>query len=90
MDSLAQKIPEIKFSSDANEVPWDNAVVWTIMPRVGPRVYEWLEGAHIRYVSWSSGIVTILPDQNSILSSHCQCIVLPAGFVWIGKEVKVA
>lgn len=90
MDSLAGKIPEIKFSADANEIPWDKAVVWSVMPRVGPRVYEWIEKEHIRYVSWSNGIVNIMPDQNSILSSHCQCIVLPAAFVWIGKEVNVA
>ena len=90
MDSLAEKIPEIKFSSNAAEIPWDNAVVWTIMPRVGPRVYEWLEGGHIRYVSWTNGIVTILPENNSILSDKCQCIVLPSAFIWVGSKVKVA
>jgi len=90
MDSLSKKIPEIKFSSNAEEIPWDKAVVWTIMPRVGPRVYEWLEAEHIRYVSWSSGLVSILPEQNSIVSAHCQCIVLPSGFIWIGKDVKTA
>ncbi|MDA8242678.1 MAG: hypothetical protein M0025_00970 [Elusimicrobia bacterium] len=89
MDSLAGKIPEIKCSSDAGEIPWDDAVVWSQMPRVGPRVYEWIEGTHIRYVSWSSGLVNIMPDNNSILSSHCQCIVLPSAFVWVGKNVKV-
>ncbi|MBI5742935.1 MAG: hypothetical protein HY952_00135 [Elusimicrobia bacterium] len=90
MDSMAAKIPEIKFSSNAEEIPWDNAVVWTSQPRVGPRVYEWLEAPHIRYVSWSNGLVNILPENSSILSSHCHCIVLPSAFVWIGKEVKVA
>jgi len=90
MDSLGQKIPEIKFSSDANEIPWDKAVVWTMMPRVGPRVYEWIDSEHIRSVSWINGIVSILPEHSSILSSHCQCIVLPSAFIWIGKEVKVS
>ena len=90
MDSLAEKIPEIKFSSNAAEIPWDNAVVWTIMPRVGPRVYEWLEGEHIRYVSWTNGLVNIMPEHNSILSDKCQCIVLPSAFIWVGKKVKVA
>lgn len=90
MDSLAKKIPEIKFSSDAEKIPWDNAVVWTIMPRVGPRVYEWLDGEHIRYVSWTNGIVSILPEDSSILSDHCKCLILPAAFVWIGKDVKTA
>ncbi len=89
MDSFGQKIPEIKYSSDANEVPWEGAVVWTIMPRLGPRVYEWIEAKHIRYVSWTNGIVSILPENDSILSDKCQCIVLPAGFTWIGKNVKV-
>jgi len=89
MDSLGQKIPEIKYSSDANEVPWENAVVWTIMPRVGPRVYEWLEKEHIRYVSWTNGLVNILPEKDSILNDKCQCIVLPSGFVWVGKNVNV-
>ena len=90
MDSLAKKVPEIKFSSDAEEIPWDKAVVWTIMPRVGPRVYEWLDAEHIRYVSWTNGIVSILPESKSILSNHCQCLILPAAFIWIGKDVKVA
>ncbi|HOW89826.1 MAG TPA: hypothetical protein PL037_06060 [Elusimicrobiales bacterium] len=90
MDSLAKKIPEIKFSPDAEAIPWDNAVVWSVMPRVGPRVYEWLESEHIRYVSWTSGLVSIMPDQNSIISNHCQCIILPAAFIWVGKNVKTA
>lgn len=90
MDSLAKKIPEIKYSSDAESIPWDKAVVWTVMPRVGPRVYEWLESEHIRYASWSKGIVSIMPSQDSILSNHCQCLILPAAFVWIGKDVQVA
>ncbi len=90
MDSLGQKIPEIKYSSDANEIPWDSAVVWTIMPRVGPRVYEWVEAQHIRYVSWTNGLVNLMPENSSILSNSCQCMVLPSGFVWVGKNVKVS
>ncbi len=90
MDSLANKIPEIKFSSAAEEIPWDGAVVWSQMPRVGPRVYEWLDAEHIRYVSWSNGIVSIMPENNSILSDKCQCIILPSAFIWVGKNVKVA
>jgi hypothetical protein len=88
MDSLEQKIPEIKFSSDAAEIPWENAVVWSVMARVGPRVYEWIEGKHIRYVSWTNGIVNIMPESRSMLSDKCQCIVLPSAFTWIGKNVK--
>lgn len=90
MDPLGLKIPELKCSSEVNEIPWDNAVVWTVMPRVGPRVYEWIEGEHIRYVSWTNGIVNIIPENSSMLSSHCQCIVLPAGFTWVGKNIKVS
>lgn len=89
MDSLGEKIPEFKFSSDAKEIPWENAVVWSIMPRVGPRVYEWIEKEHIRYVSWTNGIVNIIPHKDSILSDKCQCIILPAGFTWVGKNVNV-
>ncbi len=90
MDSLASKIPEIKYSSEAGEIPWDKAVVWTTMPRVGPRVYEWIEGEHIRYVAWTNGIVTIMPENDSILSNNCQCMILPSAFVWVGKNVKVS
>ena len=90
MDSLGQKIPEIKFSSDAAEIPWENAVVWTTMPRIGPRVYEWIDARDIRYVSWTNGIVSIIPADSSILSDKCQCIVLPSGFTWVGKNVKVS
>ena len=89
MDSFGQKIPEFKYSSDANEIPWENAVVWSIMPRVGPRVYEWLEKEHIGYFCWTNGIVNIMPDKDSILSDKCRCIVLPSGFVWVGKNVNV-
>jgi hypothetical protein len=89
MDSLEGKIPEIKVSSNVEEIPWDNAVVWSVMPRLGPRVYEWIEAEHIRYVSWTNGIVNIMPESNSFLSEKCQCIVLPSGFVWVGKKVKV-
>jgi hypothetical protein len=89
MDSLLQKIPEIKCSQDVQEIPWENAVVWTIMPRIGPRVYEYLENQHIRYVSWTNGIVAIIPDPKSIINNTCQCIILPSGFVWIGKNIKV-
>ena len=90
MDELSEKIPEIKCSKDVNEVPWKKAVVWSTMPRIGPRVYEWVLGDDIRYVSWTNGLVSILPKDNSILSSKCNCIVVPQGFVWIGKDVNVA
>ena len=90
MDELSEKIPEIKFSKDVNEIPWKNAVVWSSMPRIGPRVYEWVSDEDIRYVSWTNGIVTILPKQESVLSRKCQCIVVPQGFVWVGAEVKVS
>ncbi len=90
MDGLSEKIPEIKTSKDVNEIPWKTAVVWSSMPRIGPRVYEWVSDEDIRYVSWTNGIVTILPKQDSILSANCQCIVVPQGFVWIGRDVKVA
>lgn len=90
MDSLAAKMPEIKFSANAEEIPWDDAVVWSVMPRVGPRVYEWLESEHIRYVTWSNGLVSVTPSPASILSDKCHVIILPAAFVWIGKKVNVS
>lgn len=90
MDELSKKIPEIKFSTDVNEIPWDAAVVWSSMPRVGPRVYEWIEGKEIRYVSWTNGIVSIMPENDSFLSNKCQCIIVPHGFTWVGKNIKVA
>ena len=89
MDELLKKIPEIKYSTDVNEIPWDAAVVWSSMPRVGPRVYEWIEDKDIRYVSWTNGIVSIIPGYESSLSDKCQCIIIPQGFSWVGKNVKV-
>jgi hypothetical protein len=56
---------------------------------VGPRVYEWLDAEHIRYVSWSNGIVSIMPAPTSILSDKSQCILLPSAFIWIGKKINV-
>lgn len=90
MDKLSEKIPEIKFSQDVNEIPWKTAVVWSSMPRIGQRVYEWILDEDIRYASWTNGLVSILPKENSILSTKCNCIVVPQGFIWIGKDVKVA
>lgn len=88
MDSLAQVIPEIKSSDNASQIPWPNAVVWCIQPRLGPRVYEWLEQEHIQNVCWNNGLVRIIPHPDSILSNSCQCIVLPSGLIWIGKNIQ--
>mgnify|MGYP001562828943 FL=1 len=30
-----------------------------------------------------------MPEKDSILSDRCQCIVLPAGFIWVGKNIKI-
>jgi hypothetical protein len=89
MDSLSQVIPEIKSSSNAAEIPWKDAVVWAVQPRVGPRVYEWLGSEHIQYICWTNGLANIIPSPTSILSSSCQCIILPSGFIWVGKNVRV-
>ena len=89
MDSLSAVFPEIKCSDDVKKIPWADAVVWCVQPRIGPRVYEWIEKEEIRNVSWTGGEVRILPNGNSILSNYFQCLVLPACFITIGKNVQV-
>lgn len=89
MDTLKQKIPEIQCSSDVNEIPWEDAVVWSGMPRIDGRIYEWITREHIRYASWTNGHVSIMPSPKSMLSASCQCVVIQGAFVWVGKNVVV-
>lgn len=88
MDNLSAVFPEIKCTYNPKDIPWPNSVVWTVQPRIGPRVYEWMESKDIQNVSWANGQVRIIPHHNSILSDVFQCIVLPSGFIAIGKNVQ--
>lgn len=89
MSSLSAKIPEIKSSKNPDEVQWETSVVWSDYAAGGERIYEWLEDKHIRYVSWTNGIVSVIPSPDSFLSEQTQCLLLSGGFVWVGKKVKV-
>lgn len=89
MDFLEQKIPELRSSSNINEIPWLDAVVWSDSPRTEGRVYEWINKEHIKYVSWTNGIVSVTPAYKSALSDSCQCIIISGSFIWIGKNVVV-
>jgi hypothetical protein len=88
MDTMAGIFPEFHVSDDPVKIPWADAVVWTVQPRIGPRVYEWIGKDDIQNVSWVNGSVRIIPHTDSILSDKFQCIVLPAGFITIGKNIQ--
>ncbi len=89
MSTLTKKVPEIKSSKNPDEIPWETSVVWSNYAIENGRMYEWIEDRHIRYVSWTNGIVSIIPSPDSFLSEKCQCFVLSGGFIWVGSKVKV-
>lgn len=88
MDLMSNIFPEFHVSDDPKKIPWADAVVWTVQPRIGPRVYEWIEKKDIQNVSWVNGDVRIIPNLNSVLSDTFQCIVLPSGFIAVGKNIQ--
>lgn len=90
MSNLSEKFQEFRFSGDPSAVPWENAVVWVAADGAGGRLYEWLPAEEIRHVSWTNGIVSILPEADSFLAKRFQCIVLPPAMVFVGVNVKTS
>ncbi|MDT8285949.1 MAG: hypothetical protein RQ748_02470 [Elusimicrobiales bacterium] len=90
MSSLSEKFQEFKFSEDPSAVPWEDAVVWVTDDGAGGRLYEWLPADEIRHVSWTNGIISILPARDSFLAKRFQCVVLPPAMVFVGINVKTS
>jgi hypothetical protein len=63
-------------------------VVW-IEDINGEEIYFWLEDIDISYVSWTNGIVSIIPSSQSILSNYFQAIIINSKSIFIGHKVKI-
>lgn len=77
------KFIEFKTTKNPDDIKWEDCVVW----RNGDD-YNYIESAEIRYLSWSFGIVSIIPAQNSILSKYFNAILINSTEVFVGKNVK--
>lgn len=89
MRNLSEKFPEINSSLNSMDIPWKDAVVW-IEKENGREKYNWVLAKEIMYVSWTNGIVSIIPSESSILSNYFQAILINSDEVFIGKNVKVS
>lgn len=88
MKEIAKKFPEFRNSADSAQVPWDDAVVWVTFEN-SVENYTWLTNADISYLSWSNGILSIIPHPDSILSSYFQSILINSSAILVGKNIKV-
>lgn len=88
MIEIAKKFPEFKNSTDSAQVPWTDSVVWVTFENSAEN-YTWLSNSDISYLSWSNGILSIIPHPDSILSSYFQAILINSPSVLIGKNIKV-
>ena len=86
-DRLKEAMPEIGRGEDPKAVPWADAVVWCQMAPGPGRTYEWLAKEHIRYVTWTNGILSIAISPESFLSKTLVQMMVTAPLVWIGSKV---
>jgi len=87
MREISKKFSEFKSSLNSSEVPWDDAIVWVIRNN-DIEEYNWINSKDIRYVSWTNGIISIIPHPDSILSNYFHAIIITASEVFVGKNVK--
>jgi len=87
MREISKKFPEIKSSLNSSDVPWEDSVVW-IVRNNSAEEYNWVISQDIRYVSWTNGIISVIPHPNSILSNYFHSLIIAANEVFIGKNVK--
>jgi hypothetical protein len=88
MKDIYKKFAEFKTSKDISIIPWQDSVVW-IEDINGEEIYFWLEDIDISYVSWTNGIVSIIPSSQSILSNYFQAIIINSKSIFIGHKVKI-
>ncbi|PIS47629.1 MAG: hypothetical protein COT17_02475 [Elusimicrobia bacterium CG08_land_8_20_14_0_20_51_18] len=89
MKEMSKKFPEFKTSANALEVPWDEALVWVTFDG-SSETFHWLLNADIRYLSWTNGILSVIPHPDSVLSSYFQSILINSPSVFVGKNIKVS
>lgn len=88
MIELFSKFPEFKSSQSLDEIPWKDALVW-VNEEEGKDKYYWLMSEDILYVSWTGGLLSVIPSSNSLLSSYFQAFLINAKNVFVGSKVKV-
>ncbi|MEF3280569.1 MAG: hypothetical protein K6357_06350 [Elusimicrobiota bacterium] len=84
MENYFTKFPEFKKTKNENEIPWDDSIVWK-----EEDYFIYLKSSEIRYISWSFGIISIIPHPESILSNYFTAIILNSNIVFVGKNIKV-
>jgi hypothetical protein len=83
MEKYIDKFPEFKKTKDPSEINFDECVVWREND-----YFVYIESEDIRYVSWSFGIVSIIPSSDSILSKYFNAIIINSNIVFVGKNIK--
>lgn len=84
MIDITKVFPEIKTTTNPSEINWKDSVVWKEDDR-----FYYIQAEEIMYVSWSFGIVSIIPSSNSFLSDKLSAILINSKNVFIGKNVKI-
>lgn len=84
MESEIKEFPEIKKTSDASQIDWKNCVVW----KEGD-FYYFIESKEIMYVSWSFGLLSVIPSNSSFLSDKLSAILINSKNIFIGKNIKI-
>lgn len=84
MEEFIKTIPEIKKTKNVEEIDWINSVVWK-----EDDYFFYINSKEIQYVSWSFGIISIIPSSNSFLSDKFSAIIINSKQVFIGKNIKI-
>lgn len=84
MEEFIKEIPEIKKTKNSSEIDWINSLVWK-----EDDYFFYIHSKEILYVSWSFGLVSIIPSTNSFLSDKFAAIIINSKNVFIGKNIKI-
>ncbi|MCX7641837.1 MAG: hypothetical protein N2Z20_04305 [Elusimicrobiales bacterium] len=84
-EEFIKEFPEIRKTKKTSEINWDNCVVWK-----EEDYFYFIESKEIMYVSWSFGILSIIPSPNSFISNKLTAILINSKCVFIGKNIKVS
>ncbi len=83
MENFINEFPEIKKTHNPSEINWKDCVVWQ-----QDNEFFFIEAKDILYVSWSFGILSIIPSSNSFLSDKLTAILINSKNIFIGKNIK--
>jgi len=83
METFIEKFIEFKKTKNTSDIPWEDSVVWK-----DGDFFIYLQSSEIRYVSWSFGVLSIIPHPESILSKYFNAIIINSDFIMVGKNIK--